>query len=61
MDRIVMRAKWRRPPTEADRDWVRMRTFFGPSVFERGREWLFIFGADPVCHADTPEGFERIN
>lgn len=36
-------------------------TLFGPSWYERGNEWLFVYKMDGYLHGATPEGFVRLN
>ena len=57
----LRRIVWKRPPTLAEIISMQMATLFGPSCFERGNEWLFMRGDDPMCHAETPAGYTRIN
>jgi len=57
----LKRVTWKRDPTEEEYEQLKRAIFFGPSVFERGREWLFLWGDDPEIHADTPPGYRRIN
>lgn len=57
----IKRIVWKRPPTEREYQQMEIATIFGPSVFQRDNEWLFLVGEDPRCHAPTPEGYIRIN
>ena len=56
----LKRIKWKRQPSEMDIQMMEMCTIFGPSVFQRGDEWLFVMG-DGMCHASTPDGYVRLN
>jgi len=57
---IPRRVLWKCTPPQADVEWMRFVTSFGPSCFQRDNEWLFIEG-ELMCHAKTPDGYERIN
>ena len=58
---LIRRIKWKRPPNEDEYDLLKELTPFGPSCFEKGNEWLFIFSDSLYYHADTPDGYTRIN
>ncbi|MCY0148295.1 hypothetical protein OEG84_11385 [Hoeflea sp. G2-23] len=57
----LKRVVWKRQPEEQEVEYMKLCTLFGPSCFQRGNEWLFLRGEDPMCHAATPDGYERIN
>jgi hypothetical protein len=57
----LKRIMWKRAPTMEDIQYIRLATTFGPSVFQRGLEWVFIHSNVPMCHADAPDGFELVN
>jgi hypothetical protein len=57
----ILRMTWKREPTPEEIQTMQFKTAFGPSCFERGREWLFLFGEEPFLHAATPPGYRRIN
>jgi len=57
----LKRITWKSAPTNKDILDICLRTAFGPSVFQKGLEWVFIQGEKPWLHADTPDGYELIN
>lgn len=62
MSVTLKRVIWKREPTEEEVEMMRRSTLYGPSCFKRGLEWLFLHNKEnPMCHADTPSGYERIN
>lgn len=57
----LRRVLWKREPTEDEIFDVKLLTAFGPSVFMRGNEWLFIKGPDELSHAPTPPSYTLLN
>ena len=57
----LRRITWKRPPTRDEIELMTDMTFFGPSWFRRGNEWLFRYDEPFWMQAKTPPGWERVN
>ena len=58
----LRRIKWKRPPTQDERQKAAFMSLFGPVAFERGNEWLILETPmdAPWLKPQAPEGYKEV-